>query len=74
MPTCRTLDQQQLLALHTWPKPPGADVQVVVHLRRHYHAGVYYADQRLKLYRDVVEPRRLVGHAFGQLGPISSRH
>jgi hypothetical protein len=30
--------------------------------------------QRLKLYREVVEPRRLVGDAFGQLAPSSSRH
>jgi hypothetical protein len=56
----RKLDQQQLL------EPLGADVRVVVHLRRHYHARVYYAGQR-KLYCDVVEPRRLVGDAFGQL-------
>jgi hypothetical protein len=60
---------KQLLALHTclmsgsWCTCAGT-----IMLERSY------AGQRLKLYREVVEPRRLVGDAFGQFGPSSSRH
>jgi len=60
---------KQLLALHTclmsgsWCTCAGT-----IMLERSY------AGQRLKLYREVVEPRRLVGDAFGQFGPSNSRH